>query len=72
MLDRRNGEETVKVNSQVFVEDQGMAYLKDIDVGYQNGTVVVVNNGVSEGENIVVVGQQSLKDSAKVKIVNNE
>jgi len=68
-LKRINGEDVAVVNSQVFVEKDGIAYLRDIEISYTNGEVAVVSSGVEEGENIVVVGQQSLKDGAKVKIV---
>ncbi len=68
-LQRINGENVAVVNSQVFVENEGVAYLRNIEISYTNGIVSVVSSGVQEGENIVVVGQQSLKDSAKVKVL---
>ena len=69
-LKRINGEDIAVINSQVFVTQQDVAYLRDIDIKYTNGTVAVISAGVTEGENIVVVGQQSLKDSAAIKIVS--
>jgi len=69
-LKRINGEDVAVINSQIFVENDGIAHLRDVDISYTNGVVSVVSTGVEEGENIVVVGQQSLKDSAKVKVVN--
>jgi len=70
-LERINGIETTVVNSQVFVENQGLAILKNIKVGYMNGVAAVVDSGLVIGENLVIVGQQSLKDSVAVKVLNN-
>ena len=69
-LQRINGEDVAIVKSQLFVEKDGISFLRDIDVSYTNGTVAVVSSGVEEGENIVIVGQQSLKDSSEVKVLN--
>jgi membrane fusion protein (multidrug efflux system) len=68
-LTRINGEDVAVINSQIFVEQDGIAYLRDVEISYTNGIVSVVSSGVNEGENIVVVGQQSLKDSSKVKVI---
>lgn len=68
-LKRINGEDIAVVNSQVFIENEGIACLRDIKISYTNGVVAVVTTGVEQGENIVVVGQQSLKDSTKVKVL---
>jgi RND family efflux transporter MFP subunit len=67
---RIDGNDVAVVNSQVFVEKDGVAYLRDIDVSYKNGTVAVVSDGLEENEHLVVIGQQSLKDSALVNITN--
>jgi membrane fusion protein (multidrug efflux system) len=68
-LTRINGEDVAVINSQIFVEQDGIAYLRDVEISYTNGIVSVVSSGVNEGENIVIVGQQSLKDSSKVKVI---
>ena len=69
-LKRINGLDVAVVNSHVFVENNGIAYLRDIKIGYTNGVVAVVSAGVEEDENLIIVGQQSLKDSVKVKVLN--
>lgn len=69
-LRRINGEDVAVVNSDVFVEKDGIAVLKSIKISYTNGTVAVIDSGIVDGESIVVVGQQSLKDSSQVKVVN--
>ena len=68
-LKRINGEDVTIVKSQVFVIKDNVAHLRDIDISYTNGIVAVVSSGLEEGEQIVVVGQQSLKDNAKVKVL---
>ena len=68
-LKRIKGEDVAVVNSQVFVEKDGIAYLRNIDISYNNGSVAAVSEGLSEGENIVIIGQQSLKDSIAVKVL---
>ena len=67
---RIDGNDVAVVKSQVFVEKDGVAYLRDIDISYKNGTVAVVSDGLEENEHLVVIGQQSLKDSALVNITN--
>lgn len=69
-LRRINGEDVAMVKSDVFVEKDGVAYLKNVKIGYTNGTIAVVDSGIVEGENLVIVGQQSLKDSVQVIVVN--
>jgi RND family efflux transporter MFP subunit len=69
-LQRVNGMDKAIVNSHVFVEDNGIAYLRDLNISYTNGVVAVVSSGIEEGENLIIVGQQSVKDSSKVKVLN--
>jgi membrane fusion protein, multidrug efflux system len=69
-LQRVNGMDEAIVNSHVFVEDNGIAYLRDLNISYTNGVVAVVSTGIEEGENLIIVGQQSVKDSSKVKVLN--
>ena len=69
-LSRVNGLDVAVKKSQLFVEKDGLARLRDVEVGYSNGTVSVVTAGLTDGENIVIVGQQSLKDSVEVKVLN--
>jgi len=69
-LKRINGVDVAVVNSHVFVENNGIAYLRDIEISYTNGVVAVVASGIEQDENLIIIGQQSLKDSAKVKVLN--
>ncbi len=56
-------------NPQVFVVDGAVARLRDIVVGSEIGTRLVVLGGLADGETIVVNGQNNLKDSAAVTIL---
>ena len=69
-LQRVNGEDVARVKTQVFAVKDSVAYLKNVKIGYTNGTVAVVDSGLVEGEKIVIVGQHSLKDGSKVKVLN--
>ncbi|MGA1875654.1 MAG: efflux RND transporter periplasmic adaptor subunit [bacterium] len=53
----------------VFVADKGIAARRMIAVGRRNGPLVEVLQGLSEGEKIVVAGQDKLKDGQKVEVV---
>jgi len=56
-------------NPRVYVVTGGVARLRQINVGSEYGTRIVVLEGLTEGETIVVNGQNNLKDSVAVSIV---
>jgi len=53
----------------VFVVNGGRAVRKDVKLGASQGDQVEVLAGLDEGETIVTIGQQMLKDGSEVKIV---
>lgn len=57
-------------NPQIFVVENGIARLRNIVTGQEVGTNLVVLQGLSEGENVVTLGQTNLMDGAKVKVTN--
>ncbi|MBX2990497.1 MAG: efflux RND transporter periplasmic adaptor subunit [Bacteroidetes bacterium] len=57
-------------NPQVFVIENGMAKRRDLVVGDLIGSNIAVLQGLREGETVVVSGQNNLKDSVTVDIVN--
>ena len=69
-LQRINGMDEAVVNSHVFVEANGLAFFRNLDISYTNGVVAVISSGIEEGDNLIIVGQQSVKDSSKVKVLN--
>jgi RND family efflux transporter MFP subunit len=55
--------------ASVFVVENGIARKRDIVVGTEEGTQLMVVSGLSEGETIVVNGQNNLKDSTAVAVL---
>lgn len=55
---------------QVFVVEQNLARLRDIVVGEETGTNLTILRGLREGESVVVNGQNNLKDSVAVTVLN--
>ncbi|MBF7073112.1 efflux RND transporter periplasmic adaptor subunit [Glaciecola sp. MH2013] len=58
-----------KINVFV-VGDDGLARKTAIKIGYQEGRLVEVIEGLQGNEQVVVTGHQNLKDAATVEIVN--
>ncbi len=59
-------------NAQVFVINGPLARLRDVVVGSEIGTRLVVLDGLKETETVVVNGQNNLKDSSLVTIIQKE
>jgi multidrug efflux pump subunit AcrA (membrane-fusion protein) len=57
-------------NPQIYVVENGVANLRDIVVGSEVGTNLVVTHGLSEGESVVTLGQTNLSNGAKVQVTN--
>ena len=55
---------------QVFVVEGGLARLRNIVVGGEAGTNLTVLGGLRDGETVVVNGQNNLKDSVVVSVLN--
>lgn len=53
----------------VFVVKDSIAYRKVVQTGYINATHIEIVGGLNVGDTIVTTGQGSLKDSAKVEMV---
>ena len=56
------------VDKYVFKAQKGKALLSSVETGFTNGDNIVIKNGVSIGDTIIVVGQHIVKDSAKIDI----
>lgn len=55
---------------QVFVITGTTAHLRNIVVGGEAGTKIEIVGGLSEGEKVVVGGQNTLRDGVEVNVVN--
>ncbi|MEJ2306424.1 MAG: efflux RND transporter periplasmic adaptor subunit, partial [candidate division WOR-3 bacterium] len=56
------------VDKYVFKAKKGKALLSPVSVGFTNGNNLVIREGVSAGDTVIVVGQNIVKDSAKIDI----
>lgn len=52
----------------VFVVEEGLARLRPLTLGLENGTLVSVLAGVNAGEQVVVKGQHYLQDGTRVAV----
>ena len=57
-------------NYYVYVVQKDKAVLKNVETGFTQGNYVEVTNGLTEGEKVVVKGQNRLKDGVPVVVVN--
>jgi membrane fusion protein, multidrug efflux system len=53
----------------VFVEENGIAKMKEVDIVSRFNNLAAVREGISEGDNLVHVGYQNLVDGEKVRIL---
>lgn len=56
------------VDKYVFKARKGKAILAPVNVSFTNGNSIVIKEGVSAGDTVIVVGQNIVKDSAKIEI----
>lgn len=54
----------------VFVVEDGLAKRRIVTTGYGNRGMIEISSGVKEGEQVVTVGQVSLKQDSKVTVIN--
>ena len=57
-------------SNSVYVIKDNLAYRKEIQTGYVNGTNIEILDGIGEGETVVTIGQSSLQDSALVQVIS--
>jgi multidrug efflux pump subunit AcrA (membrane-fusion protein) len=53
---------------QVYVAQNGIAVLREIVIGRNNGKIIEVFSGLSEGEKVITNGQINLVDSSKIEL----
>jgi len=56
--------------STVFVVQDSIAVRRAVTTGYANGDRIELLDGVAAGERIVITGQATLQDSARVEVIN--
>jgi membrane fusion protein (multidrug efflux system) len=56
--------------SAVYVVKAGVAHRAAVSLGYADGDKVEITHGLADGDMVVTLGQNSLKDGTKVAVVN--
>ena len=67
-----NGEDQVVKNYYVFIVNDSMAVQKKLGVSYVNHKSLAVGSGIQVGDQLVIEGQNNLRDSMLVTIVKEE
>lgn len=57
-------------NPQVYAVKNGRATLRDIVIDSEVGSFLIVKRGLVENEQVVVNGQENLRDNVAVKVIN--
>jgi membrane fusion protein (multidrug efflux system) len=57
-------------SSVVFVNNNGRASQRPIEIGMSDSSSIEVVAGLAPGEQVVVVGQNGLRDGAAIQVVN--
>jgi membrane fusion protein, multidrug efflux system len=57
-------------NSVVFVNDNGKASQRPVQIGMSDNTSIEITSGVAPGDQVVVIGQTGLRDGAAIQVVN--
>ena len=59
---------TQKDRTGVFVENEGKIRFRPVETGFQDGWRILVKNGLSPGEHVVVVGHRLIEDGEQVNV----
>ncbi len=58
--------------ASVFVVDGDRAIRKTVSTGYSNRGMVEITSGLQDGDQVVIVGQASLKQDSRVTVINQD
>jgi membrane fusion protein (multidrug efflux system) len=56
----------------VFIVNDSTARRQQVTTGYSNGESIEVLDGLQEGDLVVIVGQNALRDGAAVRTIDHE
>ena len=62
---------TSKDFSYVFVIEEDIAKLKEVNIGISSNGMIQILSGISSGDKVVTLGHEKLKDGSKIKIIEN-
>ncbi|RDV27401.1 efflux RND transporter periplasmic adaptor subunit [Alteromonas aestuariivivens] len=71
MLMPRKALVSIDNQTSVFVVHDGVASKVDVALGFEEGDVVEVTEGLNGDESVVTAGHQNLKDQSPVEVVNS-
>ncbi|MGH8495525.1 MAG: efflux RND transporter periplasmic adaptor subunit [Gammaproteobacteria bacterium] len=57
-------------SAAVFVIEDGVARRKEVRTGFVDSGSIEILNGLNGGDNVVVIGQNGLRDGTRVEVVN--
>ena len=63
-------EDSIRNTQIVFVVADGHSKRRQVEMGLTEGSRVEITNGLSEGEQVVIAGQHTLKDGEEVTVMN--
>jgi len=63
-------EDSIRKTQIVFVVANGRSNRRQVEMGLAEGSRVEITNGLSEGEQVVIAGQHTLKDGEEVTVMN--
>ncbi len=62
----------VKVNRYVYIVQDSIAFMRDVETGIEDDSQVEIVRGLQIGESVVTLGQHNLSDSTLITIVKRE
>ena len=71
-LQRVAGKNEVLKKYTVYVVESGQAIQRELDVNYVNHVNIAINGGVAVGDSLIIEGQNNLRDSVAVLIIQEE
>ena len=71
-LKKIDGKDTVVRNYFVYVVHDSLAEQRQLDVRYVNHRSIAVNDGIAEGDTLVISGQNNLRNGLPVLIIEEE
>lgn len=57
-------------SNSVYVINDQLVFPRPVETGYANGTFIEILEGLSDGDQVVTIGQNSLQDSTAVQVVS--
>ncbi|MEK9977042.1 MAG: efflux RND transporter periplasmic adaptor subunit, partial [Gammaproteobacteria bacterium] len=61
---------TAEDYSYVFIVEEDISKLKKITLGINNKGMTQILSGINEGDLVVTLGQEKLKDGSKIKLIS--